>query len=62
MSGLTLAAESGADVSLSNGNLTLIAVVGVIAVIALAMAMLFRGQVLAAPEGTENMKTIGVAV
>ncbi len=62
MSGLTLAAESGADVSLSNGNLTLIAVVGVIAVIALAMAMLFRGQVLAAPEGTDSMKTIGLAV
>jgi K(+)-stimulated pyrophosphate-energized sodium pump len=62
MSGLTLAAESGADVSLSDGNLTLIAVVGVIAVIALAMAMLFRGQVLAAPEGTDSMKTIGQAV
>ncbi|HET6625044.1 MAG TPA: sodium-translocating pyrophosphatase [Nocardioidaceae bacterium] len=62
MSGLTLAAESGADVSLSSGNQTLIIIVGVIAVIALAMAMMFRGQVLAAPEGTENMKTIGVAV
>ena len=62
MSGLTLAAESGADVSLSSGNLTLIVIIGVIAVIALAMAMMFRGQVLAAPEGTESMKTIALAV
>jgi len=62
MSGLTLAAETGADVSLSTGNLTLIVAVGVIAVIALAMALMFRGQVLAAPEGTESMKTIGLAV
>ena len=62
MSGLTLAAEGGAAVSLSGSNQTLIVAVGVIAVIALAMAMMFRGQVLAANEGTENMKTIGQAV
>ncbi|HET9859447.1 MAG TPA: sodium-translocating pyrophosphatase [Nocardioidaceae bacterium] len=62
MSGLTLAAESGADVSLSSGNLTLVIIVGVIALIGLAMAMMFRGQVLAAAEGTENMRTIGLAV
>ena len=62
MSGLTLAAESGVDVSLSSGNVTLIIIVGVIALIGLAMAMMFRGQVLAAAEGTENMKTIGLAV
>ncbi len=61
MSGLTLAA-SGADVSLSGSNQTLIIVVGVIAVIALAMALMFRGQVLAAHDGTEKMKTIGLAV
>ncbi|HSE09158.1 MAG TPA: sodium-translocating pyrophosphatase [Nocardioidaceae bacterium] len=61
MSGPTLAA-TGADVSLSGSNQTLIIVVGVIAVIALAMAMMFRGQVLAAHDGTENMKKIGQAV
>ncbi|HEX6247916.1 MAG TPA: sodium-translocating pyrophosphatase [Nocardioidaceae bacterium] len=62
MSGLTLAATSGADVSLSGSNLTLVIVVGVIALIALAMAVMFRGQVLAAPDGTDNMKNIAVAV
>jgi K(+)-stimulated pyrophosphate-energized sodium pump len=61
MSGPTLAA-TGVDVSLSGSNQTLIIVVGVIAVIALAMAMMFRGQVLAAHDGTENMKNIGQAV
>jgi K(+)-stimulated pyrophosphate-energized sodium pump len=61
MSGLTLAA-TGADVSLSGSNMTLVVAVGVIAVIALAMAMMFRGQVLAADEGTEKMRTIGLAV
>ncbi|MBY9074419.1 sodium-translocating pyrophosphatase [Nocardioides sp. WL0053] len=62
MSGLTLAAETGADISLSGGNLTLIIAVGGIALVALAMAMVFRAQVLAAGEGTENMRTIGLAV
>ncbi|GAB2740332.1 sodium-translocating pyrophosphatase [Nocardioides pakistanensis] len=61
MSGLTLAA-TGADVSLSGSNQTLIIVVGVIAVIALAMGLMFRGQVLAANEGTEKMQEIGQAV
>jgi K(+)-stimulated pyrophosphate-energized sodium pump len=61
MSGLTLAME-GADVSLSSGNQTLIIVVGVIALIALAMAVMFRGQVLAAADGTEKMREIGIAV
>ncbi len=61
MSGPTLAV-SGVDVSLSGSNQTLIIMVGVIAVIALAMAVMFRGQVLAAHDGTENMKSIGLAV
>jgi K(+)-stimulated pyrophosphate-energized sodium pump len=61
MSGLTLA-SSGADVSLSGGNFAFVAVVAVIALIAVAMAMVFRGEVLAAGEGTENMQTIGRAV
>ncbi len=60
MSGLTLA--QGADVSLSGGNITLVVVVAVIAVVALAMAALFRQEVLSAPEGTENMRAIGQAV
>jgi K(+)-stimulated pyrophosphate-energized sodium pump len=62
MSGPTLAAIGGADVSLSASNQTLIIVVGVIALVALAMALMFRGQVLAAHDGTENMKNIGQAV
>jgi K(+)-stimulated pyrophosphate-energized sodium pump len=61
MSAVTLAA-SGADVSLSGGNTTFVIIVAVIAVVALAMAALFRQEVLAAPEGTENMRTIGQAV
>ena len=64
MSGLPLAAESSVDatVDLSGSNLTFVVIVGVIAVIALAMGMMFRRQVLAAGEGTENMKTIARAV
>ena len=60
MSGVNLAAAG--DVSLSGGNTTLVIVVAVIALVALAMSTLFRQEVLAAPEGTENMKRIGVAV
>jgi K(+)-stimulated pyrophosphate-energized sodium pump len=64
MSGPTFAASGNeaASVDLSGGNLTIIVVVGVIAIIALAMALLFRREVLAAPEGTENMRTIGQGV
>src|SRR5680860_430397 len=64
MSGLTLAAVSSVDnaVDLSSKSLTLVVVVGAIAVVALAMGMIFRRQVLAAGEGTENMKTIALAV
>ena len=61
MSGLTLA-SSGADVSLSGGNFVFVAVVAVIALIAIAMAVVFRREVLAAGEGTENMQMIGRAV
>jgi K(+)-stimulated pyrophosphate-energized sodium pump len=65
MSGHIFAAETGgkaATVHLSGGNLTLVVIVGVVALIALAMAMVFRGQVLAAAEGTEKMRTIAQAV
>ncbi|GAA3146098.1 K(+)-stimulated pyrophosphate-energized sodium pump [Kribbella aluminosa] len=49
-------------VDLSSSNTTLVIVVGVIAILAVAIAMVFRGQVLAANDGTENMKTIAAAV
>src|SRR4051794_499321 len=64
MSGSIFAAESGGGnaVDLSGGNLTFVVIVGVIAVIALAMGMMFRTQVLAAGEGTTNMQTIAQAV
>ncbi|MGZ4444037.1 MAG: sodium-translocating pyrophosphatase [Nocardioidaceae bacterium] len=65
MSGHIFAAASGSEaatVDLSGGNLTIVVIVGVIAIIALAMAVMFRGQVLAAGEGTENMRNIGQAV
>src|SRR4051812_25636623 len=51
-----------AAVDLSSGNLSLVVVVGIIALAALAMAYVFRSQVLAAGEGTENMKAIAQAV
>ena len=56
------ALDTGQGVTLSNSNLTLVAAVTAIAVAALVMAYLFRGQVLAAEEGTEKMKTIAKAV
>ncbi|HYO32075.1 MAG TPA: sodium-translocating pyrophosphatase [Nocardioidaceae bacterium] len=60
MAGLILAAE--ADVSLSGGNITVVVVVAIIAIVSLAMAALFRQEVLAAPDGTPSMRTIGQAV
>ncbi len=64
MSGHIFAAAGGkaATVDLSGTNLTFVVVVGVIAIIALAMGMMFRSQVLAAGEGTTNMKNIAQAV
>jgi len=49
-------------VTLSGVNLTFVAIVGVIAVIALVMAMVFRREVLAASVGTANMQTIARGV
>ena len=49
-------------VTLSGVNLTFVAIVGVIAVIALVMAMVFRREVLAANDGTANMQAIARAV
>jgi len=59
---MTLALDSGQGVTLTGSNVTLVTVVAIIALVALAMAFLFRSQVLAAGEGTENMKTIAKAV
>src|SRR6188472_4021878 len=50
------------SLNLSGVNLTFVAVVGVIALIALVMAMIFRREVLAANDGTPNMQTIARAV
>ncbi len=49
-------------VDLSSSNTTLVIVVAVIAVLAVAIAMVFRSQVLAANDGTESMKEIAAAV
>jgi K(+)-stimulated pyrophosphate-energized sodium pump len=49
-------------INLSGVNLTLVAVVGVIALIALVMAMIFRREVLAAGDGTANMQSIARGV
>ena len=64
MSAHIFAAEAGGRtaVDLSGGNLVFVVIVGGIAVLALAMGMMFRSQVLAAGEGTTNMQTIGLAV
>src|SRR6476659_8127249 len=49
-------------VDLSGGNLVLVIVVALIALGALGMAAMFRQEVLAAGEGTDNMRTIAQAV
>ena len=48
--------------TLSAGNLTLVAVVGVVALVALVMAGVFRREVLAAGDGTPAMQEIALAV
>src|SRR5262245_60362517 len=62
MSGLNLAAESGVEVSLAGSNFTYVVVVALIALAALAMAALFRREVLSGGEGSSNMQTIARAV
>src|SRR4051812_44421971 len=57
-----VAATNVAEVSLEGRNQTLVAVVFVIAVLALVVAVLFRRQVLAASDGTDNMREIAKAV
>ena len=51
-----------APITLSGSNLTIVAIVGVIALIALVMAMVFRREVLAAGDGTPNMQAIALGV
>lgn len=61
MSGL-VAADTASDITLSSSNVTYVVIVAVIALIALAMAVLFRREVLAAGEGTANMQDIAKGV
>jgi len=57
-----LAPAATTALTLDGNNLVLVYAVLVIAVIALAMGVYFRRQVLVADPGTENMQTIGAAV
>jgi K(+)-stimulated pyrophosphate-energized sodium pump len=61
MSGLNLAAGSGA-VSVSGSNLTWVIVVAVVALLALAVAAVLVREVLSASQGTERMQEIAHAV
>ncbi len=60
--GGALTSVGGTTVELAGGNLALVVAVAVIALVALGMAVLFRGQVLAAGEGTPRMQEIARAV
>src|SRR6476661_574551 len=51
-----------AVVDVSGGNLILVLIVALVALGALGMAWMFRSEVLAAGEGTDNMKNIAQAV
>ena len=57
-----LAPAASPTLALDGTNLVLVYAVLVIALIALAMGVVFRRQVLVADPGTENMQTIGAAV
>ena len=50
------------SVPLSGSHLALVFIVLVVSLLGLIMAAVFRREVLAAPEGTENMRTISAAV
>ncbi|MBV2366798.1 sodium-translocating pyrophosphatase [Streptomonospora sp. NEAU-YY374] len=62
MSGLTLAANGGTALALDGMNLTLVVVVLVVALLALAVAGWLVREVLAAGQGTERMQNIALAV
>ena len=57
-----MTASHPAVVQLDGGNLVLVIIVLLIALGALGMAVMFRKEVLAAGEGTDNMKNIAHAV
>jgi len=59
---LGLLAQDLGAVNLSGGNVTLVLIIAVVSLGALAMGAKFRGEVLAASEGTEGMKEIAQAV
>ncbi|MDX6297772.1 MAG: K(+)-stimulated pyrophosphate-energized sodium pump [Nocardioidaceae bacterium] len=61
MAGLSLA-DSGTTVSLSGGNITLVVIVAAVGLVCLGMSVVFRREVLAAPEGSAKMKEIAAAV
>ncbi|SKA34515.1 K(+)-stimulated pyrophosphate-energized sodium pump [Marinactinospora thermotolerans DSM 45154] len=62
MSGLNLAADGGTALVLDGMNLTLVMVVLVVALLALAVAGMLVREVLAAGQGTERMQGIALAV
>ncbi|MQY05487.1 sodium-translocating pyrophosphatase [Actinomadura macrotermitis] len=62
MSGLSLSSPAGAEVDLGGGDLTLVVVVAVVALLALAVAAGLVREVLAAGQGTEKMQKIARAV
>src|SRR5215471_15777207 len=62
MSGLDLPAQASAEVNLGGSDLSLVVVVGVIALLALAVAAVLVREVLAAGQGTEKMQEIARAV
>jgi len=57
-----VSAPGSIEATITGSNTTYVAVVAVIAVLSLVMAVTFRRQVLASPEGTDRMKEIGHAV
>nr|WP_184078018.1 sodium-translocating pyrophosphatase [Nocardiopsis mwathae] len=62
MSGLSLAAVGGNGLALEGMNFTLVIVVLVVALLALAFAAMLVREVLAAGQGTERMQNIALAV
>ncbi|WP_017574006.1 sodium-translocating pyrophosphatase [Nocardiopsis halotolerans] len=62
MSGLNLAAEGGTALSLAGTDFTLVIIVMVVALLALAVAGMLVREVLASGQGTERMRNIAVAV
>lgn len=50
------------EVSLSSSSVTVVVVIAALAAVAVAMSLVFRAQVLRTSDGTENMRTIALAV